>query len=285
MTFLGAFLALLWDQLSPLHRPSQFDRLFGRYGDWVLTRFNAGSQAHGLLAWVVAALVPAALIALAGSLLAGIGYLLGLAWSAAVLYQCLGFRQLKQLADELQAALSAGDRQRARACLAEMGLADAGSLPDAELTRSALGQLLQLGLNRVFGVIFWFVPFGPFGALAYALTVPLAERWRGASDFHTAICRIMRWLDWLPGRLAVFSFAIVGNFEEAMLAWRGKDDDGLSTAAEAVRAAGFGALGLGDAAPDPDYVSGAVALLKRAVLLWLALLGLIWLAASSSLFQ
>lgn len=285
MTFLGAFLALLWDQLSPLHRPSQFDRLLGRYGDWVLTRFNAGSQVHGLLAWVAAALVPATLIALAGSLLTGVGYLLGLAWSAAVLYQCLGFRQLNQLADELQAALATGDRQRTLFCLAEMGLVDVESLPDAELTRRALGQVLQLGLNRVFGVVFWFVPFGPFGAVAYALTIPLAERWRGESDFRTTICQIMRWLDWLPSRLAVFSFAIVGNFEEAMLAWRGKDDNGLSTDAEGMRAAGFGALGLGDAAPDPEYVSGAVALLKRAVLLWLALLGLIWLAASSSLFQ
>jgi len=284
MTFWGTLLALLWDQLSPLHRPSQFDRLFGRYGDWVLARFNAGSQAHGLLAWA-AALLPAALIALAGSLLGGIGYLLSLAWNAAVLYQCLGFRQFSHLADALNEALSAGDRQRALSYLAEMGLTDVETLPDTELASSAVSQILRLGLSRVFGVVFWFVPLGPFGALMYALTVALAERWRGESDFRATIGQIMRWLDWLPSRLAIFSFAIVGNFEEAMLAWRGKDTDGVSSDAEGLLAAGFGALGLGDAAPDPDYVSGAVALLKRAVLVWLALLCLLWLAASSSLLR
>jgi adenosylcobinamide-phosphate synthase len=277
MTFLGAFLALLWDQLSPLHRQTQFERLYIRFSDWMLTYVNAGTRSHGLLAWAVATLIPAALVSLMGNLLAEAGYMLGLAWNAIVLYQCLGFWQISDQARQVQAALQNGDPQRARSILGEMELYEVEHIQDAELGRTAVTQVLQLGLCRIFSVLFWFILFGPFGAVTYALTVPLAERWRGDSDFRIMIGQIKDLLDWLPTRLLAFSFAIVGNFEEAMLAWRSHDGESAPDNAEIVRAAGFGALGLNDDSPDPEYISGAAALLKRAALVWLGLLGLLWM--------
>jgi adenosylcobinamide-phosphate synthase len=277
MTFLGSFLALLWDQLNPLYRPSQFDRLFGRYADWLLPHFNAGTRKHGYLAWAVAALLPALLAGLTGVLLGELAALLGMAWSALVLYQCMGFRRLTHLADEVKDALLAGDEPRARARLLDLGLAEAESVPAGELNRRAVEHIIQAGLGRVFGVLFWFMLFGPFGAVAYALSVPLAARWSGDSDFHTASDRIVAVLDWLPSRLLAFSFAIVGNFEEAMLRWRALSTGERYGNVEVLLASGFGALGLDDDAPDADYVSGAAALLKRSALVWLAVLGLLWL--------
>jgi adenosylcobinamide-phosphate synthase len=278
MTFGSIFLALLGDQLSPLHRPSQFDQLYVRFSDWILPRFNAGTRSHALLAWAAAALIPATLIGLTGSLLTGVSHWLGLAWSSIVLYQCLGFRQIASQAGMVRNALQSDDSPRARTLLAEMELADVASVSNPELSRAAIAHVLRLGLSRSFGVLFWFMLFGPFGAVGYTLTVPLARRWRGDTDFSAMIDQVMHLLNWLPSRLLAFTFAIVGNFEEAMLTWRGRDSETKATDSEIVLAAGFGALGLDEnATPDPDYVSGAAALLNRAALVWMALLGLLWL--------
>jgi adenosylcobinamide-phosphate synthase len=277
MTFWGALLALLGDQLNPLYRPSQFDRLYAQYAGWIRTRFDAGTQTHALFAWLVTALLPALLVGVAGGMLSGLFYLLGLLWNMVILYQCTGFRQLINLASATQEALLAGDTQRARARLAEIGLDNGADIPDSELVRSAVGHVFTAGLSRVFGVLFWFSLLGPFGAVAYTLTVPLALRWRGETDFCRTIGQIMNVLDWLPTRLLAFSFAIVGNFEEAMMAWRTRSATDEQANIELLTATGFGALGLNEAAPSPDEVSGAATLLKRAALAWVALLGLLWL--------
>ncbi len=278
MIFWGALLALIWDQLSPLHRPTQFDRLFVRYSDWVLRHFNAGTRSHGLLAWAVAVLGPAVLVGVVGITLGEANYFLGLAWGALVLYQCLGFRQVSELADELQGMLMKGDQKSARLLLVELGLDEVDSIPAHDLNRVAVAQVLQLGLNRIYSVLFWFMLLGPFGAVARALTAPLADGWRGDADVRATTRQITNLLDWLPTRLLAFSFAIVGNFEAVMLTWRSQSSDDSPSNAAVLQAAGFGALGLDDStAPDPDYVSGAAALLKRAALVWLALLGLLWL--------
>lgn len=275
MIFWGALLALVWDQFAPLFRPSQWERLYGRYADWVHDHFNAGTHAHGGLAWAVAALAPALLVGLFGHGLKEQAWLLGLAWSAAVLYRCTGFRQVVDLARALSAALAGGDPERARGHLADLGVDPGADATPEALIGMAIDRVFRLALDRLFGVLFWFVVFGAFGALAYALTRLLAERWRGDSDFHAAIGRIVPVLDWAPARLLAFSFAIVGNFETAMTAWRGRagedDDDGV------VRTAGLGALGIDGDTPGPEYVAGAASLLNRAVLLWLGVLGLFWL--------
>lgn len=268
MSFWATLLALAWDQVAPLFRPCQLERLFGRYADWLHDRVNAGSRDHGLLAWALAALLPALAAGLLGHWLANLAWPLGLAWSAAVLYRCLGQRQLVDRARTLAAALAAGDQARVAAPLAALGLAPGAADP----VRPAMERLLGLAA-RLFGVLFWFLLLGPFGAVAYALSHLLAERWRGEDDFHAAVARVVPLLDWLPTRLLVLGFAVVGNFEEAMLAWRADGREG----SDAVVAAGLGALGLGAETPAPEYVAAVASLVNRVVLLWLGLLGLFWL--------
>jgi len=277
MSFLGTLLTLLWDQFSPVFRPTQFDRLYVRYAEWVQQYFNAGTSAHGFLAWAVAALLPALLVGVLGSILGHVAYLLGLAWSVAVLYQCMGLGQIAEQAVSLRRLLLSGDLPRTRVQLVEMGLMDAVSIADERLPRRAAGYVLELGLERVFGVLFWYVLLGPFGAVAYALTVPLIGLWRGDSEFHVAVGHV-RWLvDWLPARLLAVSFALAGNFEEALLKWRMSVSEGEADNRAAVSEAGLGALGMVEEDTDPVYVSGAAALLKRVALLWTGVLGLVWL--------
>ncbi|NTV94443.1 MAG: regulatory signaling modulator protein AmpE [Thiobacillus sp.] len=275
MTLWGALLALAWEQVAPLFRPSQLERLYGSYADWLYPRVNAGTRGHGLLAWALAALAPALAVGLVGGWLAELFWPLGLAWSALVLYRCLGFRQPFDQARAVTDALMSGDPGRARDKLAALG-GEAGPEPE-DVAHAAIGRLFQLALERLFGVLLWFILLGPFGAAAYALTRLLAERWRGEVDFHAAIAQVVSLLDWLPARLMALSFAVVGNFEEAMVAWRSRVAVADPYNEGVVRAAGLGALGLDGEAAGPEYVAGTVGLLNRAVLLWLGVLGLLWL--------
>lgn len=277
MTFWGVLLALAWDQMAPLFRPCQLERLYGRYADWVHEHVNAGTRAHGGLAWAAAALAPALVVGLVGLWLGDVARLLGLAWSAAVLYRCLGFRQMVDLARGIADALTAGDLERARERLAVLGGACAPDAPTEAVVQAAMDRLFRLALERLFGVLFWFILLGPFGAVTYALTALLVRRWRGDSDFHATIGQIMPLLDWAPARLAAVSFAIVGNFEEAMVGWRLRESGPDAYNEGVVKAAGLGALGLDGEPAEPAYVAGVASLYRRAVLLWLGVLGLFWL--------
>lgn len=275
MTFWAALLALLWDQLVPLFRPGQLDRLFGRYADWMHDRFNAGTPSHGLLAWLVAVAPIVLAVWLVEAWLAALAWPLGLAWSALVLYRCLGFRQVVDLARGLADTLVEPDR--ARDPLAVLGVHEQAAGIPGMLAREVMDRLFELGLRRLFGVLFWFAVLGGAGAAAYAMTQLVAERWPGDEAFHATIRRVVATFDWLPARALAFSFALVGNFEEAMLAWRANAGAGAEDETSVVRLAGYGALGLGEEPASADYVAGVAGLFNRAALLWLAVLGLLWL--------
>ena len=98
-------------------------------------------------------------------------------------------------------------------------------------------------------------------------------------------------LDWLPARFSAASFAIVGDFEDAIYCWRTQAARWPDPLLGIVLAAGAGALGvrlglpiarggvvedrpelgLGEEADTP-FLDSTVGLIWRALVLWLALL-------------
>ncbi|MBS3935011.1 MAG: cobalamin biosynthesis protein, partial [Sulfuritalea sp.] len=104
-------------------------------------------------------------------------------------------------------------------------------------------------------------------------------------------------LDWLPARITAASFAIVGDFEDAVYCWRTQARQWSDSAAGILLASGAGALGirlgmplsdslgidvrpelgLGDDA-DVDHLQGAIGLVWRALVLCLLLLALLTVA-------
>ena len=156
---------------------------------------------------------------------------------------------------------------------------------------------------------------GPAGAVLYRAAVLLADEWRsdarGADTTPIARARAVfggpaRWLlwglDWIPVRLTALSFAIVGDFEDAVFCWRtqaetwagqeGGEHAGivLASAGGALGVLVGGALpvvggepdlrpelGVGEE-PDTDLLPGAVGLVWRALVLWLLLMFLLTLA-------
>jgi cobalamin biosynthesis protein CobD/CbiB len=114
--------------------------------------------------------------------------------------------------------------------------------------------------------------------------------------------RVLWLLDWIPVRLTALSFAVVGDFEDAVYCWRTqaalwRREEG-SVPMGIVLASGGGALGvqLGGPLPmlggrpefrpdlgvgevvEPEMLPSAVGLVWRALLLWLLLILLLTLA-------
>lgn len=295
MSLLAALAALAWEHARP-RRPATPLTQARRWQGWLLEHFNAGKEQHGILAWLLAAALPALILGLMRGLLADIWSLLAWALDVVVLYLCLGFRPGMAQAVAVAAALLRRETEEARRLLLAWR---PGLLAGAEvsgLSRQLVEETLKLALGRLFAVLFWFLLLGAPGAALYLLGRLAREVWRVDPVFAAFALRAAGWMEWLPARLLAFSFAIVGNFQDAMDAWRSQARAWGVSEEGCVLAAGAGALGvrlggrltlpegelarpdLGvDEAAGPETLAAAEALIWRAVVLWLAVVLLVWL--------
>jgi adenosylcobinamide-phosphate synthase len=312
-------IALLLEQVLAPNPAGPVGRLLDRWADAVARGCNAGQRSHGVFGWL-AAVVP---LVVAGEvvflLLSSAHALLGLAWSVAVLHFTMGLRRFSRGYGEVLESLRADQLDEARRQLAAWRGQPAAELSSAEVAKAAIEGGLAASHRYAFGVMAWFVflpalfgtllpgPLGtllsgPGGALLYALSARLERRWAGSGEaimqnFGSFAGDAFRALDWLPVRLTALSFAIVGDFEDAVYCWRTQAAAWPDRGEGIVLAAGAGAigvrlgealhldgsvalrpeLGLGEEA-DVEHMQGARGLVWRALVLWLLLIGLLTLA-------
>jgi adenosylcobinamide-phosphate synthase len=320
MTFLSILCALLIEQLKPLRADNvvyaEIKRLAVRMEQW----FNAGDAVHGRLGWfaMLALLVLPTWIVYA--VLRHYDWTFAVfAWNVLIVYLTLGFRHYSHYFTSIQMALSTGDEATARALLAEWTRSDTVGLDARELARVAVEKALITTHRNVFGVFFWFLtPLGPAGAVLYRVSEYLARAWNEPEHmkneaFGQFAARAFYWIDWIPVRLTAVAFAVVGNFEDAVYAWRNFAHRWSDPARGIILSAGGGAMGvrLGtpnenaskplplDAAtvdlsdseadvmpgeePNNRALQSTVGLVWRALLLWMLLLlllsGAAWIGA------
>ena len=188
-------------------------------------------------------------------------------------------------------------------------------MESSEIARVAVEKALVTTHRNVFGVFFWFLmPLGPACAVMYRVAEYLARAWNEPEHmkneaFGIFAARAFYWIDWAPARLTAVAFAIVGNFEDAIYAWRNFASRWQDEAVGIILAAGSGALGIrlgtalqsvastvpavdastlestapeSDAAPGEEPTARAlqstVGLVWRALLLWMLLLLLLSVA-------
>lgn len=124
--------------------------------------------------------------------------------------------------------------------------------------------------NRIFGVIFWFVVAGAVGpAFAFGFRVLNSLRrftatLPGGEDLHRAAAMLHGVVAWVPARIATASFALAGNFDDAINAWRGVAAEQRSSLFESTGAV-MGAVGAKALGDRPDRVRGAIALVERSL--------------------
>jgi len=293
--------ALLLDHFRPLSRNPPLD-LFTRYANYLERHFNAGEKSHGMIAWTLAVFLPTVVIAAVYGVLYHFGSLFAWVFAVAVLYVTASLRQISDNAESIAAVLRTQELDQARGRLAQWQGRPADEYDAGQIARVGLEQVLASSHRQLFGTVIWFVVLGPAGAVLYRLSQLLSQKWGGldekeSGDFGKFAASVFHVLDWVPLRLTAVSFAIVGDFEDAVYCWRTQAQTWADQGLGIVLASGAGALGvkLGDPVPsggamafrpelglgeeaDADYLESAMSLVWRAIVLWLVLLLLLTIA-------
>jgi len=316
MSFLAILAALGLEQWRAIAWRARVERAFVRYARWIERRWNGGTAQHGWFA-LVAAIAPPVLIVEGLFLAAWIVHpLLGFVVTVIVLYFMMGFRRFSHAVSAIINAFKAGDLAEARRALAAWRGGAVSELTSEDVARLAIERGLVDAYRQVFAVIFWFVILpGPVGAVLYRAAALLALEWgtlapgieptphtQARGEFGRPARQLLALLDWIPVRLTALSFAIVGDFEDAVACWRAQAhlwamSDG-GNAMGILLATGAGALGvvLGGPLPvlvgepevrtelgmgepaAPEMLPSAVGLVWRALIIWMLLILVITVA-------
>lgn len=307
MTLFSILIALVLEQFRPLRRDNVI------YG-WVIAlaarveqSFNAGRAEHGRLGWIVMMSLLVLPTLMIYWLLGAFSVIAQLAWTILIVYLTLGFRHYSHYFSAIQIALNESNLTEARRLLAEWIRSDTSDMDATEIVRISVERALMTTHQHVFGVFFWLLlPIGPAGAVLYRVAEYLSRGWNlpdhlKDEPFGHFARRAFQIIDWVPARLTAIAFAIVGNFEDAVYAWRNFAHRWRNESEGIILAAGSGAMGvrLGTPAeyaldlpsvdiaalesnPDIEILPGdepslralqsTVGLIWRALLLWILLL-------------
>jgi adenosylcobinamide-phosphate synthase len=288
MRILAIIAALLLEQWRSLGDRKAYFEVLSHWAGRLERAFNAGESRHGVIAWLIAVLLPLAAVLLVYAALLAISPVLALLLNIAALYFTLGFRQSGHYFTDIQTAIKTGELERARELIGAWRGESAQHRSREEVIRLAIEEALIASHRHVFGVLFWFMLLpGPTGAILYRLVNFLRGRWGGLGAFGHFSQRASYVLEWPAVRLTAASFAVVGDFEDAVYCWRtqarGWDDPNIGI----VLATGAGAmgvrlgmpltevdgvelrpeLGLGEEADGP-FLDSTVGLLWRALVVW-----------------
>ena len=234
MSFFAVLFALILEQARPLARGNWVHAGFLGWARWAHRSLDAGKTHHGWITWIFAVMVPTLLTVLVHWLLWRVNVLLAFAWSVAILYVTLGFRQFSHYFTDIRDALDDGDEATAREMLAQWRQVDASELPRSEIVRHVIEYSVLAAHRHVFGVLGWFsvlaaLGLGPAGAVLYRMSEFVARYWayksktpgEGASPALQQVAN-SAWgiIDFVPSRVTSLGFAVVGSFEDAIDAWR-----------------------------------------------------------------
>jgi len=234
MSFFAVLFALVLEQVRPLTRGNWVHAGLLGWARWAHRSLDAGKRHHGWITWLFAVIVPTLVTLLVYWLLWQLSGLLAFAWSVAVLYVTLGFRQFSHYFTDIRDALDDGDEEAARQLLAQWRQVDASELPRSEIVRHVIEYSVLAAHRHVFGVLGWFSVFaafglGPAGAVLYRMSEFVARYWAYKSQIpgesaSPALQQVAgsAWgmIDYLPSRATSLGFAVVGSFEDAIDAWR-----------------------------------------------------------------
>ena len=295
ITLIATVVALVLGHLAPSMVNAV--RHFGWFESWLRgfnARFHEGSAWHGR--WgLLLALLPPLLLVLVFQLaldepMLGIPALL---FGTVVLVYCWGPRDLDLDVDAIVHAPDAASRRSAAAAL--YAEEEPPSLEPARLVES----VFRNALRRWFGVLFWFMVLGPFGALLYRLTV-LAVDGPGSRLLPPATLAgaraLLKALEWPVAQLMTLSLALVSDFDAVLEAWRGNGGASFDVDARFLEAVARACVksdlaeevadyGETEGSPNALAVLGelpelrdAMSLAWRALLAWLAVLALFVIA-------
>jgi adenosylcobinamide-phosphate synthase len=289
MIFFSLLITLALEHYRPIKQPQSHYALFAQYARLLQDKLDGGESSHGFMAWCAGVLPVVLAVWLAGIWLTGLAATLGWLWGIFVLYHTMGFRYYSLIAEDIADKLRSGNLDEARALMEKWRGGESAGFSEREISSLTIEQVFSHSHRQMFGVLFWFVLLGPSGAVLFRLSSILSRRWNESSPaFARAASNIFHMVNWLPARLTGLTYAVAGNFEDAMYCWRTQSHAWPEAEESVVLAAGAGAMGvklgqplnvggqwvgrseigLGDG-PDPDQIDSTISMVWRGLMVWM----------------
>ncbi|MDZ7663669.1 regulatory signaling modulator protein AmpE [Thiohalophilus sp.] len=284
MNLISILLALavefFYKPVSDLRRYDWFDR----YHETLYQKLEGQPLRDGpvgviLLIGLVALAVWIVLAAL-GALTGLLAFLFGLV----VLIFTLGPRDLEEDVQPVLDALERDDPEAAALGARQLGdEAEITAESPAELVQQVRDRILVEANTRMFGVLFWFLILGPIGAVLFRLSCQVRQQAPVTDEYRNAARDLYRILAWIPARLTVVCYALAGNFVDTLSRWQSPKDLWEQDSDTFLIVSGNGAI-QGEYTESDDEAAiniapaqHALALVKRSLVVWVALLALLTL--------
>lgn len=194
-----------------------------------------------------------------------------------VFIYCLGPACLSTDIESYIHARTLGDEDEALHYAGTITQSSASTSPDQQ-TSDVTRAILHIANERIFSTIFWFIVFGPFGAMLYRLISELSKQieFNELAEFSDFIHSIMAWI---PARMLAAGYALTGNFDGAYHAYkdRAHSADFSQSNAEALISTGLGAIHNTETNDELAGIHAAQALVMRSVIVWVAMLAVLTL--------
>ncbi len=234
-------------------------------------------EALGRLVQLVIVILPIALIvglliwALSDLWMGIVAFVLGIG----VVIYCLGPDELNEQVEQYASACQSNDDQAINE-VGEKLLVTEPTQEDSHNSQSITEAIFVQANTRYFAVLFWFLIFGPFAAIVYRMVALLGARKQYAVSEVSESC--MKILDWIPARIAAFSFLLVGQFMGGFSQWWRHCGSGLDSNDEILSNCGLAAVGFEVADSmelQPEDIKKAMRLIDRGLVVWVVVVALI----------
>ena len=148
------------------------------------------------------------------------------------------------------------------------------NLPETdELVRNTTRTILIESQVRYFGVIVWFIFFGPYGALFYRLAhIYSGQCKKNEFDEHEPlIAKVIHWINWVPARITALLFLLTGDFVNGFYRVKDYMTDALSDNWQLIAETGIAAQSLdrGISERNVDENAETVELVNRTAIIYL----------------
>ena len=284
MSLLSVIFALIAESFfSTIAELRRFDFIF-RYVSAVRAKLPTFSFQNGSVSLIIVFAGVLFLVWLISAMLGNVLGLFGFVFGIAVLIFMLGPRELDEDVQNINTAFENKDYEAANIYASQLSGRTIAE-PPMQLAQTIKEEILLQANTRILGVLFWFILLGPVGAVLFRLSCLLKENQKDETDDFADACReLYEIVIWLPARVCVLSYAIAGNFVDTMSYWNGISDLWLRKSEEFIVASGIGSLryehrigrdDFDDGDPDIAAIHHALSLVKRAVIVWVVLLGLL----------
>ena len=284
MSLLSVIFALLAESfISTLSELRRYD-YFYRYLEWMRGKLPVFSWQPGTVTLLIVVGVLLFAVWLVSALLGSVLGLFAFLFGIAVLIFSIGPRDLDEDVQKIITAMEEEDYEAANLYASELAGREIAE-PPMQLAQTVKEEILLQSNIRILGVIFWFILLGPVGAVLFRVSCLLKQQQQDQDDdFSRASRDLYDILVWLPARIVVLSFAVAGNFVDTMSYWNGIADLWQRRSEEFIVISGIGALRYESRIDrqhhnsdeiDINGIHHALALVKRAVIVWVVLLGLL----------